>query len=157
MKQIITTLFIVIIFSSCNNAVKEQPVTQLQIPVQEKEMKDAIDKYPDSMLLRETLIQYFENNGNYDLAIAETNKVLQNDSANLLFLNKKADLFYLNYDTLSAIKIYEKSIEIYPDPKIIISLGICYAQTQNPNALIMHLPLSKHWGFGFGHNKYQEK
>lgn len=137
MKQIINLFLAIIIFSSCSNAVKEQPVTQLQTPMQEKEMKDAIDKYPDSMLLRLTLIKYFENNGNYDLAIAETNKVLQNDSANLLFLNKKADLLYLNYDTLNAIKIYEKSIEIHPDPKIIISLGICYAQTQNPNALVM--------------------
>jgi tetratricopeptide (TPR) repeat protein len=137
MKQITTSLLILLSFAACNNAVNEQPVTQQQIPAQEKEMKDAIAKFPDSMLLREILIQYYQDNGNYDLAIAETNKVLQKDSANMRFLNRKADLLYLDYDTLNAIKVYEKSIEIFPDPKIIISLGICYAQAKNPNALVM--------------------
>ena len=47
MKQIITSLLILLSITACNNAVNEQPITQQQVPAPEKEMKDAIAKYPD--------------------------------------------------------------------------------------------------------------
>jgi tetratricopeptide (TPR) repeat protein len=137
MKQTITILFAIILFSSCNNAVKEQPVTQQQIPVQEKEMKDAIDKYPDSLLLRENLIQYYQDNGNFDVAIAEINKTIQIDSTDAKLWDKKAELYLLQDDTANAIRSYQKAIDIFPDPQFIMSLGWLYAKTKNNMALAM--------------------
>jgi tetratricopeptide (TPR) repeat protein len=137
MKQSVSILLAIIIFSSCSNAVKEQPVTQQQIPVQEKEMKDAIDKYPDSLLLRETLIQYYQDNGNFDVAIAEINKTIQIDSTDVRLWDKKAELYLLQDDTANAIQSYQKAIDIFPDPQFIMSLGWLYAKTKNNMALAM--------------------
>ncbi len=137
MKQIINLFLAIIIFSSCNNAVKEQPVTQLQIPMQEKEMKDAIDKYPDSLLLRETLIQYYQDNGTADMALAEINKAIQIDSTDAKLWDKKAELCIIQEDTANAIRSYQKAIDIFPDPQFIMSLGWLYAKTKNNMALAM--------------------
>jgi tetratricopeptide (TPR) repeat protein len=138
MKQITTSLLILLSIAACNNAVNEQPVTQQPIlPVQEKEMKDAIAKYPDSAKLRNKLIAYFEANGNIDLAIAETNKAIERDTTNADFLDTEARLYLLNDDTTNGIKAYEKAIEIYPDPQYIMSLGWLYAQKKDSNALVM--------------------
>ena len=137
MKQILNVLIVLIIFSSCNNAANEQPVTHLEIPAQEKAMKDAIEKYPDSLLLRETLIQYYQDNGTADLALAEINTAIKIDSTDARLWNKKAELYLLQDDTANAIKSYEKAIAIFPEPKFIRSVGWLYAQTKNSNALVM--------------------
>ncbi len=137
MQQLTRFVFIVFVLTSCNNASNEQPVTKLDIPVQEKVMKDAISKYPDSVLLRKTLIQYYQDNGTMDLALAETNKAIEKDTANSKLWDKKAELYVLQNDTVSAIKAYEKAIDIFPDPEYIMSLGWLYAKTKNANALAM--------------------
>jgi tetratricopeptide (TPR) repeat protein len=137
MKQILNTFLSAIFFYACNNATQEQPVTQQQMPVQQKEMKDAVAKYPDSILLKETLIQYYQDNGNYDMALAETNNAIKKDSTDPRFWDKKAELYLLQDDTANAIHSFEKAIEIFPDPQYIMSAGWLYAQTKNPNALVM--------------------
>jgi tetratricopeptide (TPR) repeat protein len=137
MKQILTVFLSAISLYACNNATQEQPVTQQQMPVQEKEMKDAIAAYPDSILLKETLIQYYQDNGNLDMALAEINNAIKKDSINPRFLDKKAELYLLKDDTANALHAYEKAIEIFPDPQYIMSAGWLYAQTKNPNALAM--------------------
>jgi len=137
MKQILISLSIIYFFAACNDAVKEQPVTQLQIPAQEKEMKDAIAQYPDSMLLRKNLIQYYQDNGTFDLALAELNKGLQKDSNDAGLWDNKASLYIFQDDTLNAIKAYEKAIELFPDPEYIMSVGLLYAFTKNKTAIVM--------------------
>ncbi len=137
MKQILVIFFSATLFYACDNAAKEQPLTQQQIPVQEKEMKDAIAKYPDSLLLKENLIQYYQDNGNYDMALTETNNAIKKDSTDPRFWDKKAELYLLQDDTTHAIQAFEKAIEIFPDPQYIMSAGWLYAQTKNPNALVM--------------------
>jgi tetratricopeptide (TPR) repeat protein len=121
---------------ACNN--DEQSVTsQESIPVQEKAMRDAIAQYPDSMLLKETLIQYYQDNGTTDLALAETNKALQKDSSNARLWDKKAELCIEQKDTTGAIDAYLKAIAIFPDPQFVMSVGWLYAQKKDPNALVM--------------------
>jgi tetratricopeptide (TPR) repeat protein len=137
MKQILTIFLSTLLFLACNNAAQEQPVTQQQIPVQEKEMKDAITKYPDSMLLREKLMQYYYANGNIDLALSETTNAILKDSNNPTLWDKKAQLYLEKDDTTNAINAYERAIEIFPDPQYIMSAGWLYAQTKNPDALVM--------------------
>lgn len=128
--------FVLLLLQACNN--NEESVTKKEdIPVQEKEMREAISKYPDSILLRETLIQYYEDNGTDDLALAETNNAIKKDSNNSRLWDKKAELHLLQEDTAGAIKAYEKAIEIFPDPQFIMSLGWLYAQTKDTNAIVM--------------------
>lgn len=137
MKFYLSFLFVVLVAVSCNNNPEKVVEKVTTGSAQEAEMKAAIAKYPDSLLLKETLIQYYEDNDNIDLALTQTNILLQKDSNNVRFWNKKADLLFLNEDTLAAIKAYEKSIDLYPDPKMIMSLGALYAQTKNPNAIAL--------------------
>jgi tetratricopeptide (TPR) repeat protein len=137
MKQLSIIFFSAILFTACNNATQEQPVTQQQMPVQEKEMKDAIAKYPDSILLREKLMQYYFVNGNIDLALTETTNAILKDSNNPTLWDKKAQLYLEKDDTTNAIDAYEKAIEIFPDPQYIMSAGWLYAQTKKPQALVM--------------------
>jgi tetratricopeptide (TPR) repeat protein len=122
---------------ACTNNPKSLTDKPIDASSQEKEMKEAIAQFPDSVLLKENLIQYYEDNDNIDLALSQTNAVLEKDSNNVRFWNKKGDLYFVNADTLNAIKAYEKSIDLFPDPKIIMSLGALYAQTKNVKSLAL--------------------
>ncbi len=130
-----TVLAFSLLLAACNN--NEQPVTATPdaVPAKEKELRDAIAQYPDSVLLKKTLIQYFEDNGNYDIALTELNKVADKDTTDASLWDKKAQLYLLKDDTANAIPAYEKAIEIFPDPQYVMSLGWLYAKTKNPKAL----------------------
>lgn len=118
---------------SCNTNVK----TDHKVPEKERELSVLISRYPDSVLLKENLVQYFRENGKYEQAIKETEKVLKRDSLNTRFLDIKATLYFENGDTANAIKSFEKAVSIDPQPEYIMSLGSLYAQTKNPGALVM--------------------
>lgn len=137
MKKLIQLLSIAFIFCACNNSNKEQPVTKQETPVQEQEMKDAIEKYPDSVPLRANLILYYQKNGSLEMAMAETDRAIAKDSTNTDLWDKKAELFASQDDTANAIKAYEKAIEIFPDPQFVMAVGWMYAKTKNPKALEM--------------------
>jgi tetratricopeptide (TPR) repeat protein len=125
---------IVLTITSCNNATvqSDQPIAE-----QEKELRDIVSHFPDSILARENLIQYFRENGNYGQAITETDFALQRDSLNDRFHDIKATLYFENGDTIQAIQSFEKAILINPKTVYIISLGSLYAQTKNPRALTL--------------------
>lgn len=129
------SIFVSVLFlASCGN--NEQPVTkQDDMPAKEKELRDAIAQYPDSALLKKTLVQYFEDNGNYDDALAALDKLCEKDTTDASLWDKKAQLYLLKDDTAKAIPAYEKAIEIFPEPEYIMALGWLYAQTKNPQAL----------------------
>lgn len=126
---------IAVLFAACNN--NEQPVTKIDntIPAKEKELRDAIAQYPDSLILQKTLVQYFEDNENYDVALAELEKLCKKDTADASLWDKKAQIYLLKDDTAKAIPAYEKALDIYPDPQYVMALGWLYAQTKNSKAL----------------------
>jgi tetratricopeptide (TPR) repeat protein len=117
---------------ACNNT---DTTGDKALPEQEKQLRDAISQHPDSLLLKENLIQYFRENSNYGQAIAETEKAIRQDNSNGRLWDIKATLHFLNKDTVNAIKSFEKAIAIDPQPIYRISLGLIYAQTKNENAL----------------------
>lgn len=133
----LVVFFITFSVCACTNEPKSLVDKTVQPQTEEKLMKEAIAKFPDSTVLKENLIQYYEDNDNLDLALLQTNIVVQKDSNNVRFWNKKGDLHFLNGDSLNAIKSYEKSIDLLADPKIIMSLGALYAQTKNAKALVL--------------------
>lgn len=130
---IAVTLFI----ASCNgnddttdDAV--QPAGDIQ-----QELKDQIKKYPDSILLRETLIQNYRDSGDYDAAIAEAKTTITKDSLNGVLWEHLFWLYYEDQDTANAIASLEKAVSLNADPQYYITLGSVYAETKNPNALII--------------------
>lgn len=123
-----------LLVTSCNtNEVKNDKT----IPEQEKQLRALIAQYPDSMLLKENLVQYFRENGNYGDAIEATSTFLRKDSLNDRLLDIKATLYFENGDTIRAIKAFEQAISINPQPEYIISLGSLYAQTKDTLALAL--------------------
>ncbi len=137
MKQFPRLLMILVLFAACNGKGKDAPVVAGDCTNPEKIMKDAVNTFPDSLLLKENLVQYYRDNGEYDMALATTNDAIKKDSMNARFWNMKATLYFENEDTMNSIKAFEKAIGLSPDPQYIISLATIYAETKNAKALGM--------------------
>ncbi|MGC4102763.1 tetratricopeptide repeat protein [Ferruginibacter sp.] len=137
MKQLLFSLSALFFITACNNAAKEEPVTQLQVPEQEKALKDAVTQYPDSIPLRKALIKYYEELQSSQLAMKEVDNAIKVDSNDVELWDKKATIFLYDEDTLNAIRSYNKAIEVYPDPQYIMSVGVLYAFKRNDTALAM--------------------
>lgn len=129
--RIISILAIFAAMTSCR-----QPAGN-DMPEQEKQLREQISQHPDSLLLKENLIQYFRENGNYGQAIAETDLLLKKDTASERIWYIKATLHSENDDTTHAIHAWERLIRISPNPEYLMSLGTLYAFTKNPLALGM--------------------
>ncbi len=131
----------IILLSSCtNNSNTPAPgsdTQQANIPEEEKKLREAINAHPDSLLLKENLVQYFRDNNNYAEAIAETDKALQKDSSSERLWYMKATLHFENEDTTKAITAYEKLLNIRANPDYIKTLGFLYAITRNNMAIGM--------------------
>jgi tetratricopeptide (TPR) repeat protein len=138
MKLILTCLSLLMIIISCNNQdhnKKSAAKPSESAVTRENILQDSILKFPDSLIIKEKLIQYYRNDFDYDKAIAFTSSELLKDSLNDRFWDIKANLQYENEDTLNAIKSYETALQINPIPRYVILLGSLYAQTKNKKAL----------------------
>ncbi|MEO7801495.1 MAG: tetratricopeptide repeat protein [Ginsengibacter sp.] len=133
MKILLMMLFIALI--SCNDVKDNSNDRQTQN--EEQSLRASVNRFPDSLLLKEDLIEHYRNKGNYDSALSITNEALLHDNQNVELWDIRGVLNYENGDTLNAIKAYETLIDIYPLPEYLISLGTMYAQTKNPKALII--------------------
>ncbi len=135
MKKAVIGLLMILF--ACNSSDPEKapakPLTEQT--GNEKKMRDAILKYPDSLLIKETLIQYLRENGNYIDAINEVKYALEKDSMNARLWEIKATLHFENEDTIQSIRSFERSISIFPDPQNMISLGTLYAEKKDPRSL----------------------
>ncbi len=139
-KFILSGLVLLIIIIACNNEdhTKEESKTTVQTTTgREKLLKDSISLFPDSVLLKENLVQFYRDEAEYDKAIALTREVLQKDSLNDRFWDIQATLQFENEDTIDAIRSFETALNINPQPRYIILLGSLYAQTKNSKALDM--------------------
>ena len=128
---------VIVVHFSCNDE-EEAPLSS---PPNEKQqlqqLKQDIEKYPDSLFLVEKLIQYYRDAGAYDSALAVTDKALQKAPELAGLWDIKGTLHFANGDTLNSIRSFEKAVAIYPLPEYVMSLGTLYAQTKNPKALTM--------------------
>jgi len=130
---ILFLVFAIVLFSCSNNAGSRNA----DMPEQEKKLRDEIAVHPDSLLLKENLVQYFRDNNNYSQAIAETEQAIAKDSANEKLWYMKATLHTENDDTTKAIAAWEKLINIHPQPEYFMALGTLYAFSKDPLALAM--------------------
>jgi len=137
MKQFLLILPVVCFLTACNNAAEEQVNESSATSSVEKMMKDAIEQFPDSVLLKENLVQYYRDSGYFDKAIEIADGALKKDSNNARLWDIKATLHFENGDTVNATRSLERAVEVIPDPAYIMSLGSLYAQTKNIKALEM--------------------
>lgn len=137
MTKIILFAFAIVFFSCTNNNSSPGNTQAASMPEAEKKLREAISTHPDSLLLKEKLVQYFRDNNNYSEAIAETDKALLKDSLSERLWYMKATLLFENEDTSRAIAAWERIIRIRPHPEYIKTLGFLYAITKDPMALAM--------------------
>lgn len=134
-KSHLLSVLILCLAAACNSSTdkKEDNIKNTAAP--EKALIDAVAKFPDSLLLREELIQYYRDSADYDKAIAATGAALQKDSLNDRLWDIKANLYFENYDTVNAIEALNRAANINPLPQYIINLGSMYAQKRDSTAL----------------------
>ncbi|KAA9037673.1 tetratricopeptide repeat protein [Ginsengibacter hankyongi] len=127
---------ILTIIISCNNNSNDKVQADLSGSSKES-LKNAIKKYPDSLLLIQDLIEAYRNEGSYDSALTLTDDQIKKDSNNAYLWNMKATLHFENDDTLNAINSLEHAVDIYPMPEYLVALGTIYAEVKNPKSLII--------------------
>ncbi len=141
MKHFILPCLVLLITNiACNDQDQKTEDTKTTVQTtrgREKLLKDSILQFPDSIIIKEKLIQFYRDEAEYDKAIALTSQVLQKDSLNDRFWDIQATLQFEKEDSLNAIRSFETALNINPQPRYIILLGSLYAQTKNPKALNM--------------------
>lgn len=135
LKSFLLPLIFLCLAAACNNNSNENTGNAAKANDTEKNLLDAVAKFPDSLLLREELIQYYRDSADYDKAIAATETALKKDSLNDRLWNIKANLYFENYDTLNAIAALNRAANINPLPQYILTLGSMYAQKRDSTAL----------------------
>ena len=130
---IIITLFLI----ACNQGDKTvnplQPSDQNSI----QSIKEQIKQHPDSLMLKENLIEAYRNAGYYDSAISIANHEISKDSGSAYLWNIKASLYFENGDTMQAINSLKHAIDIYPLTDYLVALGTVYAEIKNPQCLVI--------------------
>lgn len=132
-------VFIVLLFLliSCNNSSNDSQHPELPGGDSKEALQLAIKQYPDSLTLVQKLIEKYRDEGAYDTAISLTAAQITKDSGNAYLWNMLATLYFENGDTLHAIKSLERTVDIYPLPEYLVSLGTVYAEVKNPRALLV--------------------
>lgn len=128
---------LVLFFAACHSGDKtvKPPPTSDQNTIQS--IKNEIKKHPDSLMLKEKLIEAFRNQGYYDSAISIANQEIKKDSGSAYLWNIKASLYFENNDTINAINSLKHAIDIYPLPDYLVALGTVYAETRDPKSLLI--------------------
>ena len=131
-------LFFITVLHSCNGNHEENKIQTKNINTVENELSakestliKSINTYPDSLLCKENLIQFYRANNQYDKAIKSVNQFILDDSLNIRFIHIKGVLLMENSDTIEAVKCFEKCLSIYPLSLDLINLGAIYANQQN--------------------------
>lgn len=132
-----TLLISCFLFLSCQNQTDKQEEPETEHSHDLEHLQEETQKYPDSLLLHQDLIQAYRNNGNYDSAISVTNRLISRDSGNAYLWNIMATLHYEIEDTSGTIHALQKAISIYPLPDYYVALATVYAEQANDSALII--------------------
>jgi tetratricopeptide (TPR) repeat protein len=143
------SLFLLAGLFSCSSKKNEAPARYIPATSVETQLKNDIARFPDSLLLKESLIQLYRDSGKYELALEAVNSEIAKDSSNPKLWDMKAVLHFEEGDTTGSILAFEKALGIASNPADIVSLGILYAQTKNPKALqLADQLLTRYLSFG---------
>ena len=120
---------------SCNSGDKHVKPVFKSDPNSIESIKKAIKANPDSLMLKENLIEAYRNAGYYDSAISVADAEIKKDSGSAYLWNIEASLYFENNDTSNAIRCLKRAIDIYPLPDYLVALGTVYAEIKNNEAL----------------------
>ena len=109
----------------------------------EKILLDSVTQFPDSLIFKENLVQFYRDNEDYGKALATINGAIQKDTLNVRLWDIQGTLNFENEDTLGAIRSFEVALRLNPSPRYLILLGSLYAQTKNARALAIGDALQK--------------
>jgi tetratricopeptide (TPR) repeat protein len=135
-KTALIAVFFLALLAACNNK-EEQPGSLSANPNPEQVLKDSIAQFPDSLVLKERLIQYYRDSDNYEKAISATSEYLKTDSLNTRLWEIRATLYFEDMDTVNAIRSLETAVQISASPNYMMKLGALYAKAKNRKALDM--------------------
>ena len=107
-------LCFLLLFVACNEESEKKTTTPVAELPKYNMMQDLIQKYPDSLILKENLIQYYRDSAEYSKAIEITSNYLKADSLNTKLWRIKGTLAAENEDTLLSIQCFENIINIQP-------------------------------------------
>ena len=110
-KLLLILLFSIAIFYSCKEK-KNEPETQSI----EDYWLEQIKLYPDSALLKESLIQLYRDSFDYDAAIFYTDSLVKVEYDNPRWWHIKGTLHFELHDTVTAVKSFRKAYLLYPNP-----------------------------------------
>ncbi len=136
-KIIYASSIVVFLFAACNSGDKtlNPPPAAEQNAIQS--IKNEIKQHPDSLMLKENLIEAYRNQGYYDSAISVADQEIKKDSGSAYLWNIKASLYFENGDTMNAINSLKHAIDIYPLPEYLVALGTVYAEIKDPKSLLI--------------------
>lgn len=120
---------------ACNN--EESTPTNEDLPSKENQLTDAVKQYPDSVIMVETLAQYYRENDAYDQALTTINQAIKRDSSIAKYWHIKGILHYENADTIPAITALETSIRLSKNLTDLLLLAKIYAETKNPLSIAL--------------------
>ena len=135
LRYLCISFVLAISFVACNSGDKTvNPAPDSEQPTIQS-IKNQIKQHPDSLMLKENLIEAYRDAGYYDSAISIADQEIRKDSGSAYLWNIKASLYFENNDTVNAINSLKHAIDIYPLPDYLVALGTVYAETKNPKSL----------------------
>ncbi len=131
MKRLIT-LSVFFLFSCHDKKEAQKPTLNIS---EEDSLLKMVNLYPDSVILRENLIQYFRDQENFVKALDHTDKGIRADSNNHRMWYIKGILESESSDTSAAIASLEKAASLDPNADYLLRLANLYALTGNSKAI----------------------
>ena len=116
-------------------------------------IKQTINKYPDSLSLKVHLIDMLDSLKHYDDAIVHIDCLIIKDRFNSNLWLRKGQLLREKGDTIKAIDAFNHSISVYPSPDVLLELANLYAEKKNPRVLVICDNLKK-MGLGQTNDSY---
>jgi tetratricopeptide (TPR) repeat protein len=113
-----------------SNLILSQKLTEA-----ENLLEEGIKKFPGNPEFSRRLAEIHLQQGNYDAAIAEYDKMIATDSSNFEAWYDKGSLYLRMKDTANAIKALEKSFALMPINYSGMALANIYVALKNPRVL----------------------
>jgi tetratricopeptide (TPR) repeat protein len=120
---------------ACNNSSNDENKNITLTDNKIDSLQANIKQYPDSLLLKENLIQYYRDLNDYNKAIELVNKYIVEDTIEARLQHIKAVLLLENKDTIQSLKFFEKSIELQPNPEDYLYVANIFATQKDQESL----------------------
>ncbi len=151
MKNKIRHVFflLVLLQIACNNSSNEETKNIQSSDNKIDSLQAFIKKHPDSLILKENLIQYYRDLNEYNKAIELADKYIVEDSLEARLMHIKAVLLLENKDTIQALKFFEKSIELKSNPEDHLYVASIYAAQKNQECVSLTDSIIKNYSPNF--------